>query len=223
MQNFVPFWHHILPAVPPLGPLQWRSHGATLKWKKRGCMTFFVLLSHLQIAFATSLENGFTKWRAAAKIFPSKESFVNVKEKLESVYSKLKDGSGFELLSSKLALINTLAGRYSVPFLRDAVARHWPISGHSKWTWTRQWLKVLSSLSSYVFRTPATNKISWTVQPKPTCKHVNWLYCGEVGALPIMTYTGQSPFQAFGIKNGRNFTSWSIWQGREICPRIFVW
>ena len=82
---------------------------------------------------------------------------MNVKGKLESVYSTLKDGSGFELLRSNLALINTLAG---VPFLRDAVARHWPISGHSKWTWTRQWLKVISSLSSYVFRTAATNKIS---------------------------------------------------------------
>ena len=94
------------------------------------------------------------------RFFPSKGSFVNVKEKLESVYSKLKDGSGFELLSSKLALSNTLEGGYSVPILRDAVARHWPISGHSKQTWTRQWLKVLSSLSSYVFRTAATNKIS---------------------------------------------------------------
>lgn len=108
----------------------------------------------------TSPENGFTKRRAAAKIFPSKGSFVNVKEKLESVYSKLKDGSSFELLRSNLALINTLAGGYSVPFLRDAVARHRPISGHSKWTWTRQWLKALSSLSSYVFQTAATNKIS---------------------------------------------------------------
>ncbi|CAH3046133.1 unnamed protein product [Porites lobata] len=105
-------------------------------------------------------KNGFTKRRAAAKIFPSKGSFVNVKEKLESVYSKLKDGSSFELLRSNLALINTLAGGYSVAFLRDAVARHRPISGHSKWTWTRQWLKALSSLSSYVFRTAATNKIS---------------------------------------------------------------
>lgn len=132
-------------------------------------------------------------------IFPSKGSFVNVKEKLESLHSKLKDGSGFELLRSNLALINTLAGGYSVPFLRDAVARHWPISGHSKWTWTRQWLKVLSILSSYVFRTAATNKISWTVQPKPTCKNVNWLSCGEVEAFPIMTYTAQSPFQALGI------------------------
>ena len=58
-------------------------------------------------------------------VFPSRGSFVDVKEKLEIVYPKLKDGGGFELLrmgspSSKLALIYPTAGGYSVPFLRDA-------------------------------------------------------------------------------------------------------
>ena len=58
-------------------------------------------------------------------VFPSKGSFVDVKEKLEIVYPKLKDGGGFELLrmgspSSKLTLIYPPAGGYSVPFLRDA-------------------------------------------------------------------------------------------------------
>ena len=58
-------------------------------------------------------------------IFSSKGPFVDVKEKLEIVYPKLKDGGGFELLrmgspNAKLALINPSAGGYSMPFLRDA-------------------------------------------------------------------------------------------------------
>ena len=57
-------------------------------------------------------------------VFSSKGSFVDVKEKLESIYPKLKDAGGFELLrmgspNSKLFLINPPAGGYSVPFLRD--------------------------------------------------------------------------------------------------------
>ena len=57
-------------------------------------------------------------------VLSSKGSFVDVKEKLESVYPKLKDAGGFELLrmgspNAKLFLINPPAGGYSVPFLRD--------------------------------------------------------------------------------------------------------
>lgn len=51
--------------------------------------------------------------------------FIDVKTKLESVYPKLIQGGGFEILrsgspSSKLSLITPPAGRYSVPFLRGS-------------------------------------------------------------------------------------------------------
>ncbi|XP_029207551.2 uncharacterized protein LOC114971180 [Acropora millepora] len=57
-------------------------------------------------------------WREKKFVFSSKGTFVDVKEKLESVYPKLKDAGGFELLrtgspNAKLFLINPL------PFLWD--------------------------------------------------------------------------------------------------------
>ena len=69
---------------------------------------------------STSRENGFSKRRAGAK---KSRTF---KEKRESVYPKLKDAGGFELLrmgspNAKLFLINPPAGGYSVPVLWDTV------------------------------------------------------------------------------------------------------
>ena len=57
-------------------------------------------------------------WGEKKFVFSSKGTFVDVKEKLESVYPKLKDAGGFELLrtgspNAKLFLINPL------PFLWD--------------------------------------------------------------------------------------------------------
>ena len=57
--------------------------------------------------------------------FSCKGTALDVKTKLESVYSKLKAGGGFELLrsgspSSKLLLITLPSGGYSVAFLCDA-------------------------------------------------------------------------------------------------------
>ena len=56
--------------------------------------------------------------------FSCKGTALDVKTRLESVYPKLKDGGGFELLrsglpSSKLSLMTPPSGGYSVPFLRD--------------------------------------------------------------------------------------------------------
>lgn len=90
-------------------------------------MTFFVLRPHLQNAFLDVPRKWLYKtpgWGKKKVVFSSKGSFVDVKEKLESIYPKLKDAGGFELLrmgspNSKLFLINPPAGGYSVPFLRD--------------------------------------------------------------------------------------------------------
>ena len=95
--------------------------------KKRG--VFFVLRPHLHNAFLNVPSKEFSLQNAGlgrkTVVFSSKGSFVDVKEKLEIVYPKLKDGGGFELLrmgspNAKLALINPSAGGYSMPFLRDA-------------------------------------------------------------------------------------------------------
>ena len=58
-------------------------------------------------------------------VFHCKASFIDVKIKLESVYPKLIQGGGFEILrsgspTSKLSLITPPAGGYSVPFLWDS-------------------------------------------------------------------------------------------------------
>ena len=63
-------------------------------------------------------------------IFSSKGPFVDVKEKLEIVYPKLKDGGGFELLrmgspNAKLALINPSAGGYSMTTTEDRNSLSW--------------------------------------------------------------------------------------------------
>lgn len=58
-------------------------------------------------------------------VFQCKAPSIDVSTKLESVYPKLIQGGGFEILrsgspSSKLSLITPPAGGYSVPFLRDS-------------------------------------------------------------------------------------------------------
>ena len=111
------------------------------KWKTSSRnVCFFVLRPHLHNAFLNvpskefSLQSAGLGWKTV--VFSSKGSFVDIKEKLESVYPKLKDGAGFELLrmgspNAKLALINSPAGRYSVPFLRYAagLGQTWPLWG----------------------------------------------------------------------------------------------
>ena len=136
------------PALLLAGPHQRRSHGVIFKLKKRGNATFLVLHPHLQNAFTKPLQNPGLGQKKV--VFSSKGSFVDAKEKLESVYPKLKDAGGFELLrmgspNAKLFLINPPAAGYW------DLARHWPTFGHSKCTLTRQWVKVLSCLSRYVF------------------------------------------------------------------------
>ena len=124
------------PAILLAGPHRRRSHGVIFKLKKRGNATFLVLHPHLQNAFTKPLQNPGLGQKKV--VFSSKGSFVDAKEKLESVYPKLKDAGGFELLrmgspNAKLFLINPPAGGYSVPFLRDtvglgqALAYIWPL------------------------------------------------------------------------------------------------
>ena len=81
-------------------------------------MTFFVLRPHLQNAFLDVPRKWLYKtpgWGEKSRIF---------KEKRESVYPKLKDAGGFELLrmgspNAKLFLINPPAGGYSMRVLWD--------------------------------------------------------------------------------------------------------
>ena len=34
---------------------------------------------------------------------------------------------------------------------------------------------------------------------------------------PVMAYTKGAPFQASGIKKGRDLTNWGIWNKRDLC------
>ena len=57
-------------------------------------------------------------------VFSSRASALELKERLESVFLKLKESGGFELLKSAngtlLSVIHSPACGYSVPFLWDA-------------------------------------------------------------------------------------------------------
>ena len=207
----VPFSHHFLPALLLVGGLRRRSYRAIFKQKKRG--RFFLCCASTSADCVPrrpqkiALQNARLGWRKV--VFPSKVYFVAVKEKLEIFHPKLKDGGGFELLrmgspSLKQAYSNISRGWRIFSAFPAGCCGTWP--GTGLYQATPNGPRLVSGWKCWAgmrFQLQQLIKMSWTLQPNPTCKSINKLtILWGRGALPVMTYTGQSLFQSWIYKRG---------------------
>ena len=111
----------IIPPAPCVQGLhQRRSLMSLSKWKRYGHMNSFAS-DRQELPVAKWEQQYFALQNAGLGcrkvVFHCKASFINIKTKLESVYPKLIQGGGFEILRSVSPL---LPGGYSVSFLRDS-------------------------------------------------------------------------------------------------------